>query len=418
MSTRWKGGLMTASPPATYGGGTAPGIWTLNQQGQLVAANLWPLPGASRQLWAWGKGNAGSLGFGNTTNYSSPKQVGPLVIWKSVEGGIGGYGSNTGITVGVRTDGTLWTWGSGVKGALGLGNITNYSSPKQVGALTTWSSASGGAQRVGAITTTGALWVWGFNSQGTLGLNNTTSYSSPKQVGALTNWAQISMGSNASAAVKTDGTLWTWGYNSNYELGLGNNTTYYSPKQVGSSTNWASVNSASRFMLAVKTDNTLWGWGQNAYGQIGTGNLTTYSNPKQIGALTNWSSVSSRNLSTSYASTLAIKTNNTLWGWGRNGYGSIGLGNTTSYSSPKQVGALSNWSTVAFGGSSSNGFTISVKTDGTLWTWGNNNFGQLGSGTTTSRSSPAQVGALTTWITARTGAGTSYLSAAFAIKSL
>jgi len=85
------------------------------------------------------------------------------------------------------------------------------------------------------------LWSWGFNTQGQLGLNNITSYSSPKQVGALTTWANLTASDTYSIAIKTDGTLWSWGANSNGQLGLGNITNYSSPKQVGALTTWSKI---------------------------------------------------------------------------------------------------------------------------------------------------------------------------------
>ena len=85
-----------------------------------------------------------------------------------------------------------------------------------------------------------------------------------------------------------------------------------------------------------------------------------------------------------------------MWGWGAGGFGQLGLGNTTSYSSPKQIGSLTTWSKIDLMSFSS----IAIKTDGTVWTWGNNGYGRLGlgnAGAGTNRSSPVQVGALTTW---------------------
>jgi alpha-tubulin suppressor-like RCC1 family protein len=86
--------------------------------------------------------------------------------------------------------------------------------------------------------------MWGINANGQLGLGNTTDYSSPKQVGALTTWAKATIGPSTSA-IKTDGTLWTWGYNGVGSLALGNLTSYSSPKQVGNLTNWTSVSGSS-----------------------------------------------------------------------------------------------------------------------------------------------------------------------------
>ena len=137
----------------------------------------------------------------------------------------------------------LQSWGYNPDGQLGLGNTTAYSSPKNVGSADPWTkiraSREGGATKsCAAAIKDGALYVWGDNTKGQLGLANTTSYSSPKQVGSLTYWAQVTMSAFQSGAVKTDGTLWTWGNGADGKLGLGNTTSFSSPKQVGSSTSW------------------------------------------------------------------------------------------------------------------------------------------------------------------------------------
>jgi alpha-tubulin suppressor-like RCC1 family protein len=284
----------------------------------------------------------------------------------------------------------LQSWGRNNYGQLGLSNTTSYSSPKQVGSLTDWKQISAFAANIAAVKTNNTLWTWGLGNRGGLGLNNTTSYSSPTQVGALTNWLQVSTGYSCVIAVKTDGTLWSWGNNSNGQLGLGNITYYSSPVQVGSLTNWSLASANTRgFCFAIKTDGTLWAWGSNGQGQLGIGNTTSYSSPVQVGSLTNWLQISCGY----YVSALALKTDGTLWSWGRNNYGQLGLGNTISYSSPKQVGALKNWKAIYSGVSS----VLALKTDGTLWAWGRNNFGQLGLGNRTYYSSPKQVGSLTNW---------------------
>ena len=157
-----------------------------------------------------------------------------------------------------------------------------------------------------------------------------------------------------------------------------------------------------------------WSWGTNttaaASGQIGLGDVTNRSSPVQVGALTNWSSISGGN--PTFAT--AIKTDGTLWSWGSNSLGELGLGNVTARSSPVQVGALTAWSKV------SSGFqcTVAIKTDGTLWSWGRNNSGGLGLGDATNRSSPVQVGALTTWISVSLCGGVANRSSAGAMLAL
>jgi len=342
-------------------------------------------------LYIWGSNNQGQLGLGNTTIYSSPKQVGSL-NWSVVAGG-------SLSSFAIKPDGTLWSWGYNLTyGVLGLGDTTNRSSPTQVGALTNWKtiSSSNGSYNAVAIKTDGTLWTWGYGGNGTLGIGNTTNYSSPKQVGALTNWSKASVNNAACFAIKTDGTLWSWGNNSNGQLGLGNTTYYSSPKQVGALTTWAIIaTGGGAGVYAIKTDGTLWSWGNGTYGKLGLGNTTYYSSPKQVGALTNWSAVVGQ-----FYAAGALKTNGTVWSWGYNLQGQLGIGNTTYYSSPKQIGAATDWASIYAGGQQS----FSIKTNGTLWAWGQNGSqGTLGLNDTTNRSSPTQVGALTSWLSVAGG---------------
>jgi alpha-tubulin suppressor-like RCC1 family protein len=347
-----------------------------------------PTPTFLYELYSWGRNANGQLGLGNTTDYSSPKQIGSD-NWVSL-GAVQGRQ-----VAAIKPNGTLWTWGANAQGQLGLGNTTSYSSPKQVGSLTNWLTLSSGPYAsVIAIKTDGTLWSWGRNTNGELGLGNTTAYSSPKQVGSLTDWLKLSSGYYHTIAVKTNGTLWTWGRNNIGQLGQGNTTDRSSPVQVGALTTWmqcgaggGSVSTAAS--AAIKTDGTLWVWGANNFGTLGLGNTTLYSSPKQVGSLTNWAYINVGN-----GSMFAVKTDGTLWSWGLGGNGILGLGNSTNYSSPKQVGSLTNWLQI----SSTYRHAMAIKTDGTLWGWGSNSFGRIGLGNTTSYSSPKQVGALTNWL--------------------
>ena len=237
------------------------------------------------------------------------------------------------------------------------------------------------------------LWSWGSNSYAQVGDGTTINKSTPVQIGALSNWLRVAAGGYHKISVKTDGTLWTWGYGVHGILGLGNTTSYSSPKQVGALTNWAgnadSFDGGGYHTAAVKTDGTLWTWGNNYKGALGLGDESNRDSPVQVGSLTNWLKVSAGN----YRTVHAIKTNGTMWGWGKNTYGQLGQGNTTDRSSPVQVGALTTWSTVSAGPY----HLAAIKTDGTLWTTGSNFYGELGQGDTTHRSSPVQVGSLTNW---------------------
>jgi alpha-tubulin suppressor-like RCC1 family protein len=242
------------------------------------------------------------------------------------------------------------------------------------------------------------LYAWGLNTNGQLGQNNVISRSSPVQVGALTNWAQVSQGDQTTVSIKTDGTLWAWGSNEDGQIGNNVVASFSSPVQVGSLTNWRQVsNKGGLHTAAVKTDNTLWTWGRNSSGQLGqnTGTLAARSSPVQVGALTNWQEVSAGRYNTA-----AITTDNKLYVWGRNQTdGAVGDNTVIDRSSPVQIGSLTDWSYVSCG----NKWTLSLKTNGTIWAWGSNNIGQIGDNTTVSKSSPVQIGALTNWASISAG---------------
>jgi alpha-tubulin suppressor-like RCC1 family protein len=237
------------------------------------------------------------------------------------------------------------------------------------------------------------LWVWGSNRYGTLGDNTISNLfkgrSSPVQtVAGGTNWKQVACGTSYVAAIKTDGTLWTWGENIYGQLG--DNTTDWksSPVQtIAGGTNWKQVSCGYSTTAAMKNDGTLWGWGWNTYGELGTNTSNIHiSSPIQTIAYgTNWKQVSA-----GYNNTAAIKKDGTLWIWGRNINGELG-NNTSNYytekSSPVQTIAFgTNWKSVVC----YRGHIAAIKTDGTLWTWGYNYFGQLSDGTRVSKSSPVQ----------------------------
>lgn len=357
--------------------------------------------GTNANLFTWGNPALGRLANGNTSTYfSSPIQIGALTNWQKLSNG----GASC---VAVKNDGTLWAWGASPYGTLGIGSGT-FASPNQVGSATNWVKADrgpdpGNAGHTLVINSSGVMNGCGYNDFGQLGNGSNTRTSSLGNVFSSGTsgifWSDVAALGRCSLAISTTGTLWSSGRNYNGVLGLGNTTATYSrPEQVGALTNWASLartgdtnGTGARFTGAVKTDGTLWMWGRNNYGQLGLGNLTDYSSPKQVGSLTNW-----KQLTHSTVSTLCVKTDGTLWSWGNNTYGQLGLGNTTQYSSPKQIGSLSSWAFVRVG---SGGHVLATKTDGTLWSWGTNAAGQLGLGNTTSYSSPKQVGALTNWAT-------------------
>jgi alpha-tubulin suppressor-like RCC1 family protein len=378
--------------------------WSLNENYAEVEAGEigYKDEGAAFELWTWGNNEYGALGQNNRTNYSSPVQI-PGTIW-SQNCTAASHPASRPHVFAVKTDGTLWTWGYSNYGGLGMNEPSNktYSSPVQIPG-TNWSTTRGTliGQPYGggaAIKTDGTLWIWGINRYGTLGLNDRISRSSPTQIPG-TSWKQVTSGQQEEyQGLKTDGTLWSWGL-ANLGLNQPGNNLKSSPNQIPG-TSWASVYSDvdSNAHFATKTDGTLWYWGEYKSGASGQGvpsaRFTSLfgsdvSSPIQIPGTT-WSDDVSH-LSCHTQGVLAIKTDGTLWSWGENSRGRLGLSDRYAEpsASPRQVGSDNNWDSVAMG----QYHASATKNDGTLWSWGLNSEGQLGHNTAdgTSYSSPVQV---------------------------
>ena len=333
--------------------------------------------GIPPELWTWGRGTYGELGNASTTNRSTPVTTSAGgTNWKQVSSG--GYH-----TAAIKTDGTLWTWGYGIDGQLGNNTTTNKSTPVTTFAGgTNWKQVDAGSLHCAAIKTDGTLWVWGAGINGQLGTNSTTTKSTPVTTFAGgTNWKQVSAGDNLTAAIKTDGTLWTWGIGSSGELGTNSTTTKSTPVTTfAGGTNWKQVSSGGAHTAAIKTDGTLWTWGRGNYGQLGDNTTITKSTPvTTFAGGTNWKQVSGG------YHTAAIKTDGTLWVWGSGINGQLGDNTTITKSTPVTTFAGgTNWKQVSGGGS----HTTAIKTDGTLWTWGSGSYGKLGNAVTTDASTP------------------------------
>jgi alpha-tubulin suppressor-like RCC1 family protein len=333
-------------------------------------------------LLTWGNGGAGRLGNNIATNRSTPvTTLSGGANWKQVSGG-------DQYTAAIKTDGTLWTWGANSSGQLGNNTTTTRSTPVTTFAGgTNWKQVSCGLIHTAAIKTDGTLWTWGFNSYGRLGDNTTSTRLTPVTTFAGgTNWKQVSGGNDITTAIKTDGTLWSWGSGIVGQLGDNTGTDKLTPVTTfAGGTNWKQVFGSIVHTVAIKTDGTLWTWGANTNGQLGNNRTNTVITPvTTFAGGTNWKQVSC-----GHFHTIAIKTDGTLWTWGANslvfGSGALGINNTTDRSTPVTTFAGgTNWKQVSGG----RAHTAAIKTDGTLWTWGSNTNGQLGINASTDRTTP------------------------------
>ncbi|MCU6713041.1 InlB B-repeat-containing protein [Paenibacillus sp. J5C_2022] len=275
----------------------------------------------------------------------------------------------------LHRDGTVWAWGSNEYGQLGKPAGTSMLTiPQQVEQLTdiTAISASAGGYHNLALKNDGTVWTWGKNSVGQLGDGTQTDRYSPVQVQGLNNVVAIAAGADYSLALRQDGTVWAWGLNYFGQLGDGTQTQRLSPVQVQGLSDVTAITSGGQHNLALKSDDTVWAWGANGWGQLGDGTKTDRHIPVQIHGLSQVKSIEA-----GYTHNLAIDIDGNLFGWGSNAFGQLGNEETTKdITTPSQISGIDNVKSISAGGA----YSFAIEEDHSVWAWGLNDKGQLGIG--------------------------------------
>jgi alpha-tubulin suppressor-like RCC1 family protein len=289
---------------------------------------------------------------------------------------------------GVGFDGTLWCWGANRWGVLGLGDRRSRSEPTQVGDATTWESVSLGPSHTCAIQSDESLWCWGSNHYGELGIGQRSSGPIvPTQVtkGGHGGWLEVTTGAHYTCAVDRTHRYWCWGFDVDGQFGDGSSGHHRTrPELVGTDQEWSSL-SASPYdahTCGTTLDGSLFCWGINHDGQLGIGSTKRHTRPTRVGRDSNWAGVA---VGGPY--TCATKTDATLWCWGSAEDGELGTGATEDQLSPQQVEPALSWASVTVGWN----HTCATGSDGTAWCWGSNTDGELGDGTTVGHPTPVQV---------------------------
>jgi alpha-tubulin suppressor-like RCC1 family protein len=345
-------------------------------------------------LWAWGDNQRGQLGIGMMLYHIIPSPVKVMDNVVSVSGGMAH-------TMAITTEGYLWGWGSNFQGQIGDGTTEDRFYPVKI--MSDVVAVSAGSLQTFAIRGDGSLWAWGLNAAGWLGDGTTENRLSPVHI--MNDVVAVSAGTTFAMAVTTDGGLWTWGQN--FDGVLGDNSPIWeeggrpafrhTPKRILDD---VIAISAHNHALAVKSDGSLWAWGNNQHGQLGNGVTSTQMFPNENLPIPSTPTKIMDNVSIAVAGpsfTFAITNDNTLWAWGYNdGY----HGDATEDTRLTPVSVMENVAMVSVGGfiaGSMVAHVLAVKTDGSLWAWGDNVHGQIGTGevpappTSGRLSSPVQI---------------------------
>jgi len=299
----------------------------------------------------------------------------------------------------LKSDGTIWAWGSNTHGELGDGTYQDSLDPVEVQNMSGITAIAAGKDHSLALKSDGTVWAWGYNSYGQLGSGSKNDMGSPTplEVNGLSDIKAIYSSGSHCFAIQNNGTVWAWGENLHGVLGDGTNESRYIPVK----SKITGVNSidagAGWHVLAVKSDNNVWSWGYNFRGQLGTGGVSqsdqgmpsygnsadTY-NPDIVRGISDVNAVAAGG-----AFSVALKKDGTVWVWGYNGDGQLGLGNVggNDVTTPTQVPGLNGVTAIAAGAY----HTLALKSDGTVWAWGSNADGQIGNNSVSSTDSPVLV---------------------------
>lgn len=247
----------------------------------------------------------------------------------------------------------------------------------------TWKSVTAGDATTYAIRSDGSLWSWGWNEKGQSGNGVSERTATPTLADGNRLWKKAVGGKAYGFFLAEDGSLWAAGTHESGVQGTNDGLDHKVLTRIGTDNDWADM-ACSRFWgysaFAIKTNGTLWSWGENSAGQLGIGNTQAQTQPVQVGTDTDWKQVAA-----GVSSVLALKADGSLWGWGFNMYGEL-FGYEGKQASPVRLGSETDWEQV---------FMVdfrayAVKKDGTLWAWGNNADNLLGFNTPTEEESTAE----------------------------
>ena len=321
-------------------------------------------------VWAWGFWGGDLSPGGKIEQYRVPVQMPGIDHVKSVCAG-GDFG------LVLKDDGTVWAWGFNNYGQLGIGTTdkTKHTPPVQVH-IDHVIAISIGSCNAYALKDDGTVWAWGLNSAGQLGDGTTINRPFPVQVQGLDDVKSVSAGSYHTLALKNDGTVWAWGNNDNGQLGDGTYISSLTPQKVP--VDDAVTLSAGNYQnIILKNDGTVWIWGPNAfiqprYSTDPVSQPEIILTPRQVTGLDGVVSVATGK---QYLYYLVLKEDGTVWSWGKNNWGELGDGTYKDNPNPEKIlDGIVDISAGAY-------HNLALKNDGSLWAWGLNNQGQLGDGT-------------------------------------
>ena len=349
-----------------------------NSCGGAGGCLVYSLP--QERVWAWGSNDAGQLGYStpnaNQTSATPTAVPGTFAIVAIAAGRMH--------SLAITSLGRVVAWGGNADGQLGTGTATASVSPIAT-QMTDAVAVAAGYKHSLAVKTNGTVWAWGKNDWSQLANVSVASSNVPLNVAGLTDVRAVAGGYFHSVALKGDGTVWSWGSNGNGVLGDGSTIPRNAnPVQAKGIVDAIAVAAGAYHTIALRADSTVWAWGSDIFGELGRGvrpaPCCAFSSvPVRVVALTGIVAIAAAG----YHS-LALRSDGTVWAWGDNDFGELGDGTTMTRYAPVQVGGLPAIHSIAAGAI----YSLALDRTGRVWVWGSNDAGELGNGVLHSVGSP------------------------------
>ena len=331
------------------------------------------------QVWGWGYNSLGRLGDNTVVSKSTPVSIlGAKKTFCQI--------STRSFTLGIDKYGQVWGWGANDYGRLGNSG-TNQCTPVSIsGAKKTFCNISTGNYHAMGIDKYGQIWGWGYNSSGQLGNNSTVQKMTPVSIlGAKKTFCTIDMGNSYSVGIDNTGQVWGWGYNYNGELGDNSKAQKLTPVSImGTKKTFCAIGIGNYHSIGLDKNGQVWGWGNNGYGRLGNNSDSNQCTPVSIlGVKKTFCAIAGGS-----HHTMGIDKNGQVWGWGFNGQGQLGNNSTAQKMTPVSILGTKKTFCKIYSGAY---LSLAIDNYGQLWSWGTNNYGQLGNNTTTSERTPIKV---------------------------
>ena len=331
-------------------------------------------------LYVWGKNSYGQLGVGDEVNKNTPTKVNlPGKIKELIT-------TNVPSVYALMEDSSLYSWGYNRYGELGVGDEVNKNTPTKVNLPSKIKELITTGSSVYALMEDSSLYAWGYNLDGQLGVGDEVNKNTPTKVNLPSKIKELITTGSSVYALMEDSSLYAWGYNLDGQLGVGDEVNKNTPTKVNLPSKIKELITTGSSVYALMEDSSLYAWGYNLDGQLGVGDEVNKNTPTKV----NLPSKIKELITTNGSSVYALMEDSSLYSWGENSYGQLGVGDKINKNTPTIVNLPGKIKKLITSYSAS----YAILEDGSLYSWGENNSGELGVGSNEDKNTPTKVTAI------------------------